>query len=407
MHKKFHQTKKRFIASNERKIRKLKLLSQHPVAVPVATFFVLLALSVVGFVLIGGSKKVDTQDALIVYVTHDGVQQIVPTNEPTVGALLKKLHITLNQGDVVEPSASTPINQDEFRINVYRAVPVEIVDGSARTFTFSAATTPRSIVEQANIQLYPEDDVTTEPTTNFLQEDAIGERVVINRATPVSVNLYGTEVQLRTHATTVGALLQGRGINLTSTDIVEPAVTTPITANQQIFIIRKGTKLESSTQPIAMPVQHINDPSLSVGTSAIRQAGSPGQKIVTYEDELRNGKVVGRTVVQTVVVTPPVTQIVVVGTAPLSTSLQQWLYALRECESGGNYQDNTGNGYYGAYQFSEGTWERLGYSGLPSSASPSTQDQAIILNTVRSSGGLATQNPGCYASTGISAFPPE
>lgn len=50
--------------------------------------------------------------------------------------------------------------------------------------------------------------------------------------------------------------------------------------------------------------------------------------------------------------------------------------ALRACESGGDYNINTGNGYYGAYQFSLRTWHGLGYGGLPSSASPATQDQA-------------------------------
>ena len=49
---------------------------------------------------------------------------------------------------------------------------------------------------------------------------------------------------------------------------------------------------------------------------------------------------------------------------------------LRQCESGGNYAINTGNGYYGAYQFSSGTWRSLGYSGLPSQASAATQDEA-------------------------------
>lgn len=51
---------------------------------------------------------------------------------------------------------------------------------------------------------------------------------------------------------------------------------------------------------------------------------------------------------------------------------------LRQCESGGSYTINTGNGYYGAYQFNLGTWQGLGYSGLPSSASPATQDAAAI-----------------------------
>ena len=30
--------------------------------------------------------------------------------------------------------------------------------------------------------------------------------------------------------------------------------------------------------------------------------------------------------------------------------------SVRRCESGGNYRINTGNGYYGAYQFNRGTW---------------------------------------------------
>lgn len=59
-------------------------------------------------------------------------------------------------------------------------------------------------------------------------------------------------------------------------------------------------------------------------------------------------------------------------------SLAEDLYRLRVCESGDNYQDNTGNGYYGAYQFSPSTWQGLGYSGLPSDAPPPEQDQAAI-----------------------------
>lgn len=58
--------------------------------------------------------------------------------------------------------------------------------------------------------------------------------------------------------------------------------------------------------------------------------------------------------------------------------------AVRQCESGGNYSANTGNGYYGAYQFSASTWHSLGYSGLPSNAPPSVQDQAAQQLAARS-----------------------
>lgn len=47
---------------------------------------------------------------------------------------------------------------------------------------------------------------------------------------------------------------------------------------------------------------------------------------------------------------------------------------IRAREAGGNYSTNTGNGYYGAYQFSLGTWQSVGGSGLPSNASPAEQD---------------------------------
>ena len=52
-----------------------------------------------------------------------------------------------------------------------------------------------------------------------------------------------------------------------------------------------------------------------------------------------------------------------------------WL-ELRECESGDNYQTDTGNGFYGAYQFAEATWTGLGLSGVPSEAPYWVQDEA-------------------------------
>lgn len=71
---------------------------------------------------------------------------------------------------------------------------------------------------------------------------------------------------------------------------------------------------------------------------------------------------------------------------------------LRQCESGGNYAANTGNGYYGAYQFSASTWRSLGYSGLPHQASAGTQDQAAIRLQARAGWG---QWPSCARRLGL------
>jgi len=59
-------------------------------------------------------------------------------------------------------------------------------------------------------------------------------------------------------------------------------------------------------------------------------------------------------------------------------SMVKPMRALRGCESGGNYRTNTGNGFYGAYQFDYGTWRGLGYVGVASDAPAWKQDQAVV-----------------------------
>jgi LysM repeat protein len=47
--------------------------------------------------------------------------------------------------------------------------------------------------------------------------------------------------------------------------------------------------------------------------------------------------------------------------------------AVAQCESGGNWSINTGNGYYGGLQFTMSTWQAFGGTGSPSAASKSQQ----------------------------------
>ena len=53
-------------------------------------------------------------------------------------------------------------------------------------------------------------------------------------------------------------------------------------------------------------------------------------------------------------------------------STQVW-YDLAQCESGGNWSINTGNGYYGGLQFALATWESVGGSGYPHEHPAATQ----------------------------------
>src|SRR5271156_4634745 len=75
------------------------------------------------------------------------------------------------------------------------------------------------------------------------------------------------------------------------------------------------------------------------------------------------------------------------------------------CESGGNWGINTGNGYHGGLQFSQGTWAAHGGGEFASSANQATRDQQIaVAERV-----LATQGRGAWpvCGRGLSSAPPR
>jgi Transglycosylase-like domain/Putative peptidoglycan binding domain len=51
------------------------------------------------------------------------------------------------------------------------------------------------------------------------------------------------------------------------------------------------------------------------------------------------------------------------------------LERIAQCESGGDPTTDTGNGYYGKYQFSLATWHRMGGRGNPARTSEAEQDR--------------------------------
>jgi uncharacterized protein YabE (DUF348 family) len=314
MRKRFRTYKRKYEIAQRTQVQKFRKIRRHPFLSPIILFIVLFG-AFLAFAFSSKGQSIVAPDTRIVIISHDGVKETVPTKATTVGSLIHRLQIKINPGDVVEPSESTAITQDDFRINIYRAQPVEIIDGSQHIFSFSAATTPRAIAQQAGETVYPEDDLNIVPTQNFLTDQAIGERIVINRATPINVNIFGAQTVIRTHDKTVGQLLADKNIVLAGGDSVVPDPSTPITPATQIFLVHKGTQIITTQQAITMPTQVIEDGSLAYGTSAVRQQGSNGVEVNTYQLNLVNGVETGRTLLQSVVTQQPVTQIVAQGTS--------------------------------------------------------------------------------------------
>ena len=285
---------------------------KHPFFIPVVTFLAFFFIATSSFIVFNG-RDVLASDSYIVLLSYDERKEVVPTRTQNVGDLLKAANISLGEGDVVEPGQDTQITEDNFRVNVYRARPVMINDGGQKKFIFSAATTPRSIAAQAGVDVYPEDDMKIEMPFSTLKDGAIGDMITINRATPASLNLYGTSVAVRTHATTVGELLQEKQVTVSEGDVVTPAQDSKIQPGTQVFVTRNGTKVETKEEEVAFQTETVEDASLSFGTTVVHQKGVPGKKVVTYEIQLTNDRETGRRVIQTVIASEPVKQIMARG----------------------------------------------------------------------------------------------
>lgn len=314
MRKKSQRVTGRITAAAGKPVHLVRRIGKRPLfTVPIATFMVLLLLVAVGFLVTnkGADPRLLRRDnPNVVLLTDNRQERTVPTDAATVGELIERLQIPLHEGDVVEPSKNTEIIGDNFRINIYRAVPVTIVDGNKKTFTYSAAATPRSIAKQAGITVYPEDRLDLLPTEDFLKESSIGERVVIQRSYPLTMDLYGKAVATRTLAVTVKGLLEEKHITLEKGDTVYPGPETKLQPNTQVFILNKDSKIETVEEQIAMPVENVEDNSLSFGVTAVRQQGSAGKQLVTYKINERGEKVK----LQEVIVQAAVKQVVAKGT---------------------------------------------------------------------------------------------
>jgi LysM repeat protein len=79
---------------------------------------------------------------------------------------------------------------------------------------------------------------------------------------------------------------------------------------------------------------------------------------------------------------------------------------IAQCESGGNWHINTGNGYYGGLQFSASTWQAYGGTAYASTADKAGREQQIAVATkVQAAQGWGAW-PVCGARAGASGGAP-
>ncbi|MEV7020624.1 transglycosylase family protein [Kitasatospora sp. NPDC093558] len=88
----------------------------------------------------------------------------------------------------------------------------------------------------------------------------------------------------------------------------------------------------------------------------------------------------------------------VTATSASAASVSTW-DAVAQCESGGNWAINTGNGFYGGLQFTSSTWAAYGGTAYASQANQATKAQQIAVAEKV----LASQGPGAWPVCSVKA----
>ena len=312
----------------------------------------------------------------LVTIYDRGAEKTIVTKARTIREALKLAKFSIDERqDVVEPSLDSEMVAEKYNINIFRARPITIVDGNKRLKVTTAEQTPALIAKAAGIEVFEEDKTTLSNSDN-MAVDGANMVMKIDRASMVNFVLYGKESVIRTHAKTVGELLKEKNINPKKDDTLSVDRSAKIIPGMKIELWRNGKQTITAEEDVKFEVEKVQDANRDSGYREVKQVGENGKKNVTYEIEMKNGVEVSRKEIASVVTKEPKKQIEIVGTkssTSFSGSFSEALARLRSCE--GSYTSNTGNGYYGAYQFDKRTWGNYGGYELASDAPAAVQDE--------------------------------
>ena len=234
------------------------------------------------------------------------------TAQTTIEAALKVNGIELDPRDSVEPSRDEELVANDYQVNIYRARPVFVTDGTTRIKVMTPYQVPERIAKDAGITMYSEDTTSLKPSADFVGDGA-GLQMSIDRAIPIILDLYSKKTEVRTQGATVGDMLKEKGIELGANGRVSVALTTPITAGMEIRVWQEGKQTITVDRAVPFGKQRIQDADRPVGYKVVSTAGVEGVETLTYEIEVKDGVELSRKQIASIVTVQPVKQVEIIG----------------------------------------------------------------------------------------------
>jgi len=276
---------------------------------------IVLAISIMFVSYVQAASQSLSNGQRLITVHDSGSDRGILTNQSTLRAALAEADIHLDPNDMVEPGLDQPLVATNYDVNIYRARPVTIVDGTVRKKIMSPHQTAQQIAEQAGIQLQKEDITEMTANTDIVSEGA-GIQLKIDRAVPLTFMMYGKKTTVYTHKATVAELLEEKGIKLAENDTVSVPLDTKITKDMIISLWREGIQTITLEEPTAFEVEKILDADQPIGYRQVKTPGEVGVRTVTYEVDVRGGQEISRKEIQSITTKEPKKQVEIVGAKP-------------------------------------------------------------------------------------------
>jgi uncharacterized protein YabE (DUF348 family) len=368
------------------------------------------AAGVTALAVAGGTFGYVTLDKAVA-LSIDGDVSQVQTMEPTVGELLEKQGIQLGEHDVVVPAADTRLVEGtEIAVNYGRLLTIT-VDGAPQQIWTTATSVDRAIdelgVDTTGADVKPA--LTTEVGRDGLAVD-------IATAKTVTIVAAGKKQNLTTTAQTVAGALTAAKIKVDGNDKLSVKPSAKLVDGTAVRYVRVTESKLTKKVGVAYKTVRQETKKLEKGDTKVDRKGVKGVRTLTYLVVRHDGKTVSKKRTSDKVTRKPVNRVLLVGTkerpkpkrstttsgggsTPSASVASGSVWdRLAQCESGGNWSINTGNGYYGGLQFSASTWRAYGGSGLPHQNSRA--QQIAIAQKLQAAAGWG-QWPACSSKLGL------
>jgi len=338
-----------------------------------------------------------------VTLSVDGQTTEVRTSAGTVAALLRSKGIEVNGHDVVAPNLDAKV-QDGTRVAVKFGRQVTFtVDGAAQTI-WTTATTVDDALAALGMSL-------TGAELSTSRSSGIGRQgltIVIATQKKIIIIDAGKKRTITTTGQTLADALAAAKIKVDADDELSASPKTRLVDGAKFTFT--DVEISSKTKKLKVDFDTVRKESskLKKGVTKIDTPGERGVRAVTYKIVRHNDEIVKRAKIKSKLINKPVTEVILVGTKKTTTAKKSsggsstpsgsvW-DKLAQCESGGNWSINTGNGYYGGLQFSLSTWRAYGGSGMPNKAS--REQQIAIAKKLQADAGWGAW-PACSSKLGL------